>query len=301
MTSRLKRKKKKMFLLSLCVGLLLGFPSRGICENQPEQKFKGFDLQGYADDGQKSWDIKGDTADIAGQDINLTNVDANSYGEQKMNVTAETGTINQASGNMLLKKDVVVTSESGSQLMTDSLNWNKEKDLVTTDDDVYIDDEKFVLTGEGMESQPGLKKTKILRNVSVRINTEPKKEEKAYGDEGDSPKKEGREDGKKVTITSDGPMIVDQAKSVATFQQNVVAVQGDQILKADLMEVHFDENMKGIKEMICIGNVEILQGENRSFAEKAVYDALSQKLKLSGRPKLILVTEGKNAITSFGN
>ncbi len=263
-----------------------------------EQKFQGFDLQGYTDGGEKSWDIKGDTADILGADIRLTNVDANSYGDQKMNVTADTGTINQADGSMLLKDYVVVTSETGSQLMTDSLNWDKEKDLVSTDDDVFIEDEKFTVTGQGMESQPGLKRATILKNVSVRIDTEKDKDEdedvKVSGADNEN-------ENKKVTITSDGPMIVDQAQSVATFQQNVVAIQGSQILKADLMEVHFDEDMKGIKEMICIGNVEIIKGENRSYAEKAVYSAVDQKLKLSGRPKLILITEGENAITSFGN
>lgn len=297
-------KNTRCILFSLSFLLMCVTVSQAQDSNQPEQKFKGFDLQGYTDEGEKSWDIKGETADISGEDIKLTNVNANSYGKQKMNVTAETGTINQASGNMLLKDDVVVTSETGSQLMTDSLNWDKENDIVTTEDDVYIEDEKFTLTGQGMESEPGLKKAKILKNVAVRINTEAI--ENSSSEATEEPEaviaaEKPDDESKKVTVTSDGPMVVDQANSIATFQQNVVAVQGDQILKADLMEVHFDENMKGIKELICIGNVEVMQGENRSYAEKAVYDALSQRLKLSGRPKLILVTEGENAITSFGN
>lgn len=279
------------------------FMARDLCAQQKEQKFQGFDLQGYTDEGEKSWDIRGDTADVSGQDIQLTNVDANSYGEQKMNVTAEKGTINQLNGNMLLKDYVVVTSEEGSQLMTDSLNWDKEKDLVTTEDDVYIEDDKFTLTGQGMESQPGLKKAKILKNVAVRIDPESSGETRGSQSKVNdlSAADENEKENKKITITSDGPMVVDQSKSVATFQQNVVAVQEGQILKADLMEVYFDQNMSGIKEMICIGNVEIIKGDNRSYAEKAVYNAKDQQLRLSGRPKLILITEGENAITSFGN
>jgi len=255
------------------------------CAEDLEQKIQGFDLQGYSNEGEKSWDIQGSSADILGDDVKITNVDAHSYGKQKMNVTAETGLINQVSGHMHLERDVVVTSETGSQLMTDSLDWDKEEDLVTTEDDVYIEDERFTATGTGMESQVGLKKAKILKDVTVNIDTKP----------------EDVKENKKIVITSDGPMIVDQIKSKATFQQNVVAIQGDQILKSDLMEVYFQEGMKGINEMVCIGNVEITQGENKSYAEKAVYNALEQKLKLSGRPKLILLTEGDNAITTFGN
>ncbi len=78
------------------------------------------------EEGDKSWDINGDTADIVGTKITLSNVDANSYGEQKMNLTAETGEVDQVSGNMHLKTDVVITSEEGQQLTTDSLNWDKK-------------------------------------------------------------------------------------------------------------------------------------------------------------------------------
>jgi len=67
------------------------------------------------------------------------------------------------------------------------------------------------------------------------------------------------------------------------------------------MEIHFDGDMSDIKKIVCIGNVEIIQGENRTYAQRALYDASQSKLILSGRPKLILLTEGENAITSFGN
>src|SRR3989338_6198605 len=84
-------------------------------ENEPEQvpaesssstpqQFEGFDLTGYGQDGIKTWDLKGDSADILGDMIQLTNVNANAYGDEKMNVTAKTGTINKASGKMHLEK-----------------------------------------------------------------------------------------------------------------------------------------------------------------------------------------------------
>jgi len=68
--------------------------------------------------------------------------------------------------------------------------------------------------------------------------------------------------------------------------------QEGRTLKTDHMELHFDTEMKGIEKLVCIGNVEIEQGANKSYAQKAVYTAATKKLTLSGRPKLILLTEG---------
>lgn len=249
-----------------------------------QQKFQGFNLQGYADNGDKAWDVKGDTADVKGSEIEITNVVANSYGEQKLNVTAEKGVINQASGNMQLNKDVVITSEQGAQIMTDSLQWSRNDDLVSTEDNVLITDDNLSVRGKGMEARPGLKNAKIHEDVTVMMDTEPEKELN-----------------KILTITSDGPMVMDQAKGFAMFQDHVVAVQEDQTLKADKMEIFFDLENNKIKELVCTGHVMVEKGENRTYAEKAVYNAVNQKITLSGRPKLIMLTEGENAITSSGN
>ena len=249
-----------------------------------DQQFEGFNLQGYNDDGEKAWDVKGNTANIVGTEIKLSNVNANSFGKENVNVTADTGTIDQAQGNMQLHDDVVVTSDGGAQLMTDSLYWNRDKDLVTTEDEIMIVDEKVTITGMGMEAQPGLKSARIEEDVTVTINAEEKDGEKKF-----------------ITVTCDGSVEIDQVGSKAIFSENVVAVQEDQILKADIMEIYFNEGMNDISKLVCIGNVVIEQGENQTFAEKAVYDAVTKKLVLSGRPKLILLTEGENAITAFGN
>ena len=253
--------------------------------SEPAQNFQGFNLQGYGEGGQKTWDVNGDTANIDGSKVNLSNVNANSYGEQKVNVTAQTGMINQTTGEMNLNKDVVITSESGAQIMTDSLNWDRNKDLVSTKDNVIITDKDLTVTGKGLEAKPGLKNAKIQEDVAVTVNTNPKVPSASS----------------KVTITSDGPMLMDQTKSMAVFEDNVVAIQGDRTLKADRMEIYFDSEKNTLSEIICTGDVEVIQGENQTFAQKAVYKASEQRLILSGRPKLIMETEGENGFSAFGN
>lgn len=273
---------KNIFLATIAIFLMTTIAVEA--QMDAEQKFKGFNLQGYTEEGEKSWDVNGETADIVGAEVKLSNVNANAYGEQEMSVTAQTGTIDQKSGELLLKDDVIITSGQGTQVLTDSLNWSREKDLVSTDDDILITNEGLTVTGKGMDATPGLKSAQIRENVAVTVDPEPKSKTST-----------------KISITSDGPMIVDQKKMMAEFNDNVRAVQDDQTLQADKMEVYFDEKMTEITGIVCTGNVEIVRGENMTFAEKAVYDGKTKRLTFSGRPKLILTTEGNDGLASFGN
>ncbi len=94
--------------------------------------------------------------------------------------------------------------------------------------------------------------------------------------------------------------MIDQARSMAVFKQNVTAIQEDKTLRSEMMEVYFNPDMKGVDRIVCLGNVVIEQGENRTYADKEIYDGKTKKLTLSGRPKLILITEGENGFASFG-
>lgn len=249
-----------------------------------EQKFQGFNLQGYSETGQKSWEVNGDTANILGNDVKITNVNANVYGQQKANITAETGLVNQVSGKMHLEKNVTITSERGTQLTTNYLDWNRNEDLLTTEDKVFIVDQKYIAAGHGLKAHPTLKDGQLLKDVFIRANTQPEEKEPMW-----------------ATITCDGPLTIDQAKSSAIFENNVVAVGKDRTLKADRVEIYFNQETNQMKEAVCIGNVRLTQGQNKTFAEKLIYHGLDQKLVLLGRPKVIMFTEDKNGFTASGN
>jgi LPS export ABC transporter protein LptC/lipopolysaccharide transport protein LptA len=271
---------RKILIITL---FWISFASCLWAKEAENQQVEGFNLQGYDNEGEKSWDIVGDSANINGSEITLSNVNANAYGDQQMNVKAERGSINQADGKMRLEKDVIIKNDRGTKLVTDSLDWNRTEDLVSTEDKVVITDEGLLATGRGMSAKPGLKNAQINENVTVRMRTDPKEKESSS-----------------VTVTSDGPMMIDQLNNVASFEKNVSAIQGDRNLKADRMEIYFDIDKNKIKELVCIGNVEIIQGENRTYADRAVYRAEDKKVVLSGRPKMIMLTEGED-FAAFGN
>ncbi len=267
----LKQLRKMIFVLAV-ISLSSVFV---YAEESDRQRFEGFNLNGYTDGGKKAWDIKGDTADILGDLIKLTNITANAYGEEKANLTARYGTMDKASGQMHLEKDVVITSASGARMTTDSLDWNREKDLVQTSAPVTLEQKGMTATGTGVTGHPNLKVAQMNEDVTVKINTEPTDEQA----------------GETITVTCDGPLEVEYEKQRAVFNKNVVAINGDRKVTADKIEIFFNAKTKQVSQMICTGNVSIIQGKNTTHSESAVYDAAEKKMTLLGSPKLILYTQ----------
>jgi len=241
------------------------------------QQLQGFNLNGYSNTGEKTWDINGTKADITDTNIQITNVDANFYGKEQANLTADHGTIDKTNGNVNLKDNVVITSvDRGTQMTTDTLDYNRNKDLVSTQDPVKITDSQGIVTGQGMSAHPNLKKAKINKHVKAVVNTQDK----------DDP------DNQVITVTSDGPMQMDQANMYAVFIDHVIAVEAStgRELHSDKMEIWFDQATKKIKKAICTGHVKAIQGPNVSYADKMIYEGATQMLTMIGRPKIVFDT-----------
>lgn len=249
------------------------------------QQIEGLNLVGYSDAGKKSWDIKGETADIIGNKVNVTKVDANSYGDQDTNLKAQKGQINRTTGNVHLENDVVITTKNGAQMKTDVLDWNRGDNIVTTKSVVTLEDDTMKIKGQGMEAHPALKAAKLESNVTADIQAESKDQKK----------------GNRIQITSDGSMEIDQMTQRAVFTDNVVAeeLSTGRLLKADRMEVLFDLKSKKVKEIVCTGNVEVHQDKNVTHSDMLVYKADEQRTLLKGRPKLIIDAEGNDTSAVF--
>lgn len=241
------------------------------------QQLQGFNLNGYNTNGEKAWDINGTNADIADNDIQITNVNANFYGKDNANLTADHGTIDKSNGNVNLKDNVVITAvDRGTTMTTDALDYNRNKDLMSTQDPVKIVDQQGVVTGQGMVAHPNLKKAQINKNVKAKVHTQG----------------QGDPDDQIITITSDGPMQMNQATMYAVFNIHVIAIEAGtgRELHCDKMEVWFNQATKKIKKAICTGHVVAIQGPNVSYADKMIYEGETQLLTMIGRPKIVFDT-----------
>ena len=79
------------------------------------------------------------------------------------------------------------------------------------------------------------------------------------------------------------------------FSGNVMAIQADMTITADIMEVYNTPDKKQTEEIVAIGNVDIVRGEKRMKGDRAVYLDQLQKIILTGSPKAI-AWEGKDII-----
>ncbi|MBM3245966.1 MAG: LPS export ABC transporter periplasmic protein LptC [Candidatus Omnitrophica bacterium] len=298
--------KRCLLILALALGLICN----SFAENKPakesDQQISDFSLAGYGDKGKKSWDISGKSADIFDNLIKLKDVTGNMYGEKEnINLVADKGDFDKAEGKVHLEENVVITTTGGAKMTTDSLDWDRKKKLVTTEDIVKISRDNMITVAKGATGEPNLNKITLEKDVQVDILPAAEK----------NPQDKGKD---KIIITCDGPLEIDYAKNIATFKNNVKVNTQDNLIYSDIMDVYFvksgaNDNQEpspapaamgamgaNIQKIVARGNVKIVRGENVSYSEEAVYTALDKRIVLTGKPKLIIYsTEGISA--SFGN
>lgn len=94
-------------------------------------------------------------------------------------------------------------------------------------------------------------------------------------------------------ISCDGPLELNYKKNQATFHNNVRVkdVQGD--ILADRIDVYFNKDTRRIRLVIARGNVRIINGENVTYSEKAIYLVEEGRVVLPKRPRLVIKNESR--------
>ena len=251
---------------------------------ESDQQFLGFDLAGYGDDGKKSWELKGQSADIFLDTIKLKDVKAKVFGEEEIVLTSEKGELDKANNIIYLKEDVVITTETGSKLTTDSLDWAQDTNIITTEDKITIERENINAISKGAEAQPDLNQAQMLKDVVVEIETQ-----------------DGEKGIKKTVITCDGPLEIDYEAQIAIFNNNVKVEDESGQIFSNTMRVFFNFETKEINRIIANGNVKIVRGENISYSDTAIYIAKDKRVILTGKPRLVLYSEEGLEDVSFGD
>jgi LPS export ABC transporter protein LptC len=269
---------------------------------ESDQQISDFSLSGFGEKGKKSWDLSGKSADIFTDIIKLKSIIGNLYGEKEdIKLTADKGDFNKSEGKVHLEQNVVVTTSSGVKLLTDSLDWDRKNQVVTTKDKVNIERENMVTTAYGAEGHPNLSQIKLERDVMVKLNQSAADKQKEDSNEG------------KTVITCDGPLAIDYEKNIATFNNNVKVDRGDLLIYSDKMDVYFNKDKSALPEektnsmmgtkvdkILAHGNVRIIRGDNTSYSEEAIYTTADKKITLLGKPRLVIYSaEDLNA--PFGN
>lgn len=283
------------WLFSISDAKTLSQKSAKIQETDAQQQINGFSLSGYGAQGKKTWQINGTTADVSEETVELKDIVGNLFQDKEnVTLTARKGLFNKTDGKLRLEEAVTITTSSGAKLTTASLEWDRNNQLVSTQDKVNIERENLFTTAVGVVAHPDLNALKLEKEAKVRLLAEGESE--MIKDE--------------TVVTCDGPLEVDYRANVAKFHNNVQVTRKDLVIYCDTMEMYFNskqddnvqemgsqekEKMKkeafsgsSIDRLVCRGNVRIVKGENISYCQEAVYTALDGKIVLTGRPKLVI-------------
>jgi LPS export ABC transporter protein LptC len=273
---------RRIGAVSILIFLFLFFwldPSQAISQ-ESGQTINDFNLSGFAEKGRKAWDIFGKTADIFANQIRLNDFVGKLYGQEDITLTAKRGEFDKVQNRVHLEDNVVITTQSGAELSTDYLDWDRNTAEVQTEASVDIKKDNLDISGRGLKGNTNLKNVDLKQDVRVEIGNKDKTD--------------------KTVITCLGPLSLNYAENLAVFQKDVFVDDGQSQIYADLMDVFFEASGsdeaavsfagKGgkIQKIVARGNVKIVRGENVSFSEQAVYKAADKTLTLIGRPKLII-------------
>ncbi len=210
-----------------------------------------FTLVGHTPTGRKKWEVQGQTADLTGEEIYLSPVTAKSFGDVELHLTAERGRFHKVSQDVYLEGDVVATTSDGARLITDSFDWKGQTETGKTSDWVTITRPGMVVVGLGGVGYPKFKQFRLDREVTVKLQGDPK---------------QGH-----TLITCDGPMEVDHSRFKARFWRNVRVRDSKGVIQADRLDVALDPKTHQLERASFYGHVELTQGQRKAYARRANY------------------------------
>ncbi|MDP7344035.1 MAG: lipopolysaccharide transport periplasmic protein LptA [Alphaproteobacteria bacterium] len=100
-----------------------------------------------------------------------------------------------------------------------------------------------------------------------------------------------------IEITAD-TLEVRQSENLAIFRGDVDAIQGDMLLRADTLIVHYRDNeaapdQPGISRIDAEGNVFVSSPNETAQGARGIYDVDNKKIWLTGQ---VVLTQGENII-----
>jgi LPS export ABC transporter protein LptC len=241
-------------------------------EYQPPlgERVKVFSISGFSDSGKKSWEMTGKSADIFSNNIDLSEINADSYGDNiKVNLTSDKGVFNRNTNDIRLTDNVRVSTDEGTTMYTSVLSWDAKEQFIYTDEDVFIERKDIDIRGTGAVAKPSLKTVQLYQAIRVNTKQPP------------------------AVITCDGPLEVDYENNVAYFKNNVKLIDKEASITADTAHAYFNPKQKDLEKVFCDGNVVIKKGEDITRSRQLTYIPGEGRVILEGRPKIVISSTGE--------
>lgn len=243
----------------------------------PAQEVSGFSLTQYEDGGAKKWELNGKSAEVEDEKVRIKEISAVAFGENTiLKLKAREGDFKRKENIVHLENNVVVKTTDGTRLTTDSLYWDAETRNVFTDDFVNIKKADFDVNGIGAQVDLEAKTAELKKDITAKISSAVPDFLQSAGE------------GQWTKIRCDGPLEINYKKNKATFLKNVKVEDAQGNIFSDRIDVYFSKDTRRIKCVVARGNVRIVNGENVTYSEKAIYLVDQGRVVLPKRPKLVI-------------
>jgi LPS export ABC transporter protein LptC len=138
---------------------------------QPDLTIEDFIYSATADDGSKIWELKSDSAEKFDSEqkflMNTIRLKLYEDGAVSSVLTARYGLVSYNGRDILARSNVILQTADRTLLYTETLRWDNDRKLMTTEDFVRIvKPNGDVLTGYGLEMDQRADIMKIKRKVS---------------------------------------------------------------------------------------------------------------------------------------
>lgn len=127
--------------------------------------------------GKMAWEFRGEVVRYFEEPerVEADRVVVDFYDEEEVyhsTLLADFGSIDRKSSDMEVWDSVVITNRNGTCVETERACWDNKNEKIYTDAFVTITKGRQVITGYGLETDPGLENAKILREVVVHTSEE---------------------------------------------------------------------------------------------------------------------------------
>ena len=271
----------------ITVFLILILSSACAAEEKKEaaqQDVKDFSFVQYREGGTEKWKLNGRSAEVLDNRVDIEYLSALSFGVGTMlKLKANKGIFDKGDNMVHLNDNVVAASTDGTKLTTDHMVWDADTKNVSTDGSVSIKRPDMEITGIGATCDIEGKTAELKQDISARL----------VSDESGIPGSAAN--GKDyTTITCDGPLELNYNQNRAFFHGNVKVVDSKGNIMADRIDVYFNPKTRRVKCVVARGNVRIINGENVTYSEKAIYLVDQARVILPNRPKLVIQNDRSN-------
>jgi len=275
--------RRKTF--EITVFLLLISASLCVAEEEKkapaQQEVKDFSFVQYQEGGGQKWKMSGRSAEVLDNRVNIEHLSALSFGEgTTLKLKANEGVFDKGENIVNLNNNVVMASTDGTKLTTDRLVWDAETKNVSTETSVNIRRPDMSITGTGAVCDVEGKTAELKQDISASLVS------------GESTILSPETGKSQTTITCDGPLELNYKQNRAFFYSNVKVEDSKGSILADRIDVYFNPQTRRIKCVVARGNVKIINGENVTYSDKAIYLVDQGRVILPNRPKLVIQSDG---------